>query len=897
MAEVCCKSITVSEETRGNLLSYTLSHLAASLDANGLWLGLPKETLSLTQVTYSTPLETIRNWLPASMQEKLSQTTECFCGEGIGVQASQIGGQVFPDLQPGPFWFLAPVPLESWTNGVLLITRDRPIDPDELDDSFYNTIILVASLLEQSLYKQAVSQYHCNMETLHTVSLRMASTLDLQEVLDLLAQSTLEILQADTTHIFIRSGDPDSPQPYSLGADAWRDLSAKPSTNISTPYQLIKLVAERPWPLAIEDIRQHPLSAEMAFCGNQSGSLLVYPLTRHGHMEGAFFVHFFQPHTSTPEERYMFSLLTDLALASIENARTAQAMNYQLAELAALQHLAQKITITLEQEEVLKIIVQALQSLLNASAVSIMLVDENLVLQRAATVGDETSLPDPAVLNPGEGFNGRVALSAKPFYLPNVGSEEHASNFPPHLHSLYLFPLKLHNRVAGVLSVTSATPNAFGPEAERIIAIASAQAAISLENSRLFHAEHRRATELKTLIDLNHLITQHRDLDSIFDAAYHSVSQLMKAEAFVISIRDSQTSEVVLNYVLDKGIRYPALRRVSGNGLSEYVINTKNIVLIDDIELQEIPFERIRFGSTDPVRSILAFPLLAGNQAIGMVSAQSYQAAAYSEHDLNLLQTIANAIATAIENSQLYAQLEERYQRLQESENKRQEFIQDISHELRNPLTFLKAYIDLLLAGEMGELNEKQYQALSVVGDKTNTLARLVNEIATLQTDAIHLLRIETIDLIRIVRNAILLAQETAHEHNIRIVLDVPEAIPEIHADSDRIAQVVDNLLSNAIKFGYPNSQIILHLEKRSDDALVSVFNQGEPIPEADQKKLFERFFQSSHRKEGLGLGLAIVRHIIEAHGGKVWFESESNKGTTFFFTLPYKQQVKERKA
>ena len=889
------KIISVTDASREELLAYALKQLATLLDANGVWIGLPEVILELSPTNSAVPLSTLLGWLPASAQQQLSQSQECLAGEGFSAPAAQIGAMILPEVQPGRFWVAAPIPLEARPHGWLITTHNRPVSVETLDQAYDHLLTLIITTIEHNLYRQAISQYRCSMETLHTVSLRMASTLDLQEVLNLLALSSLEIFPADSAHIFIYSGVPDAPVPYTLGAEAWREASRKPVANQPLPVELLKLVAGRSWPLTIENVQQHPLYSEMQACGCSTGSLVAYPLSRQGRLVGIYFVHFAQPHTPTPEERYMLSLFTDQSLVAIENARTAQAMSYQLAELAALQRMAQKITITLQPEQILEILVQALHSLLNASAVSIMLVDDTYTLRRTALAGDAKDLPDPETLKPGEGYAGRTVLSGKPTFQGNIQGAAPASHLLDRVRSLYVYPIKLQNRITGVLTVTSTQPNSFGPDAERLLSITSAQAAIALENARLYQLERRRADEMQTLMDLSQLITQHLDQDHIFEAAHHAISHLMNAEAFVIAIRDRQTSEVVMTYVIDKGVRYPEVRRTSGKGLSEYVIRTGETVLIEDMENQQLPFERIRFGSQEPVRSILAVPLVAGGQPIGMVAAESYKAAVYTQHDIYLLQSISNAIATAVENAQLFTALEQRFETLQELEHNRLEFIQNVSHELRNPLTFLKAYIDLLLAGEMGQLTQRQHDALNVVSDKTNVLTRLVNDIATLQIDPQHLVHLEETDLIRIVRNAILLAQETASAHRMRIVLDLPESLPLIPADGDRIAQVVDNLLSNAIKFGYPDNQVLVNLKALPDSAQLSVTNQGNPISPENQEKLFQRFFQANYQIKGLGLGLAIVRHIIEAHHGRVWFESVPVQGgtgasNTFAFVIPYQQ-------
>jgi signal transduction histidine kinase len=158
-------------------------------------------------------------------------------------------------------------------------------------------------------------------------------------------------------------------------------------------------------------------------------------------------------------------------------------------------------------------------------------------------------------------------------------------------------------------------------------------------------------------------------------------------------------------------------------------------------------------------------------------------------------------------------------------------------------------------------------------------------------------LQIQEVDLLKLVNDSVFLAEESASQRDITIRLSAPSEFLNIQADPDRVSQVLDNLLSNAVKFCYPESEIVVVLKAETDRAVISVFNRGDEILKHDQERLFERFYQGNHRQKGLGLGLAIVRHIVEAHGGKVWIESQTGVGNTFYFALPYQHAQNSEEA
>ncbi len=412
------------------------------------------------------------------------------------------------------------------------------------------------------------------------------------------------------------------------------------------------------------------------------------------------------------------------------------------------------------------------------------------------------------------------------------------------------------------------------------------------ETSRLYHSAQRRAEELNTIIELSRLITQNLDLEQVFASAHQAISRLMPNDAFFITLYDRKTNENVASYILDKGVRYPPRRWPADHGLSGYIIQSGKTLLMRDILNESLPTIPIHYGDEESIRSLIAVPLQFSNQTIGMLSTQSYQENAFNEHDLQLLQSIADHVAIAVEHANLYADLQQRYLSLQELNEWRIELLQNVSHELRTPLTFLKAYVDMLLDGfGMGELTEQQSESLRIVQAKTTTLVRLVKDITTLEMGD-RSLEIGEVRLTEIVHLSVLAAQQTASRRGITIEMQAPDGFPTIQADSDRISQVLDNLIGNAIKYASSNSKIVVRLAAQANDVIVSVTDQGEGIPTSELEHIFERFYQvhraSTYHYGGLGLGLAIVKRIIEMHTGKVWVESEEGVGSTFYFTLPY---------
>jgi signal transduction histidine kinase len=301
----------------------------------------------------------------------------------------------------------------------------------------------------------------------------------------------------------------------------------------------------------------------------------------------------------------------------------------------------------------------------------------------------------------------------------------------------------------------------------------------------------------------------------------------------------------------------------------------------------------------DPsVRSLLTVPLRMQQRVIGTLSVDSDRSHAFTEADERLLTVAAAQAAVAIEKARLYANLEQRaknlaeaYAELKEADRLKDEVVQNVSHELRTPLTFVKGYVQLLLEGNAGELTEEQKEYLGIVAEKTDVITGLVSNIMFLQ-QADRVPGGKTpVSLAQLAWRALRGCAATAETAKLTLVENLPENIPPVAGNEARLLQVFDNLLGNAIKFSPDGGQITVTVEDTGPVVQASVSDQGIGIPKDQQERIFERFYQidgsARRRFSGAGLGLAIVKRIVETHGGQVWVESETGKGSTFYFTIP----------
>jgi signal transduction histidine kinase len=246
-------------------------------------------------------------------------------------------------------------------------------------------------------------------------------------------------------------------------------------------------------------------------------------------------------------------------------------------------------------------------------------------------------------------------------------------------------------------------------------------------------------------------------------------------------------------------------------------------------------------------------------------------------------------------------QLERTNQELRKIDSMKSEFVSVASHELRTPLAAIKNAVQLMLTGKTGEINENQEKFLSMAERNINRLTNILNDLLNLsriESGKIEL-NFENIRLKEIIELTASFLKPHADGKSIQIDVEVHEQLPVVYGDQEKIEQILTNLIGNAIKFTPEGGKILITAIPLSKDqkggygdrVAVSVKDTGIGIPPEHLDAIFEKFHQvegSLHRSvSGTGLGLAITKGLVEAHQGKIWVESELEKGSTFTFTLP----------
>jgi two-component system phosphate regulon sensor histidine kinase PhoR len=229
---------------------------------------------------------------------------------------------------------------------------------------------------------------------------------------------------------------------------------------------------------------------------------------------------------------------------------------------------------------------------------------------------------------------------------------------------------------------------------------------------------------------------------------------------------------------------------------------------------------------------------------------------------------------------------------LRRLERVRQDFVANVSHEFRTPLTAIQGFAETLLGGALDDqANRRRF--VEIIRDHAARLARLTEDLLKLSRIEAGQLNLEfrPVSVYQLVESCLETAQLKAATKQLSIQAEIPENLPPVRGDANRLQELLQNLLDNALQYTPPGGKITLSASQEGPQVAITVADTGIGIPQAEQARIFERFYRvdaaRSREAGGTGLGLSIARHIVDAHAGRLWLESSVGEGSSFHFSIP----------
>jgi len=402
----------------------------------------------------------------------------------------------------------------------------------------------------------------------------------------------------------------------------------------------------------------------------------------------------------------------------------------------------------------------------------------------------------------------------------------------------------------------------------------------------------RRFDEIKTLINITMQINSGMLLDEVLNSVYESFRPIIPYNRIGCALIEENGKLLRAHWArsdaLDLHITKGYSATLEGSSL-QTIMDTGQPRIINNLEqyLVEHPdSDSTQRMVKEGIHSSLTCPLKANGKPIGFLFFSSKKPDTYAKIHEDLFVEIASQLSTIVEKSRYLQQLIE----LNELKNR---FLGMAAHDLRNPLSTIKGYIELFLTDVLGELSSDQREVLNDMNQASDTMLGLINDlldVTAIETGNLQLNR-QPVKIDELFQNVQSSLRILANAKSIEVKLNLPISIPIIYIDQSRMKQVLTNLITNAIKYSFSHTIVLLSVRVFDKEIWISVKDQGQGIPVNEMNRLFKDFSRTSVKptagEKSIGLGLAITRRIIEAHGGIIWVDSEIGKGSTFTFSIP----------
>ncbi|MFC1697545.1 ATP-binding protein [Nanoarchaeota archaeon] len=506
----------------------------------------------------------------------------------------------------------------------------------------------------------------------------------------------------------------------------------------------------------------------------------------------------------------------------------------------------------------------------------------------------------------------------KPYIVKDTQANKNTAHLAKKLNtkSYITVPLVIEGDLRGHIHATRSNrqPIMGDDDLDFLVMIGEA-ATITIRNMQLYKElkdskieGDARLNQLGILNEVSKVIHGELNLKRRLDLIVDKVLEVLNAKMAFLVLTDENHE---LHYRLVRGIPDSALpptlklKLKIGEGVFGDIVKKGKGEIIPNF-LEDNRIARPDVVKKQGIKSTLIVPLQLKQKVFGLLVVGDKKPNIFKKSDLNLLSIFGNHAAIAIETAQLYDKIQNFNKELKKEVKKatsdlklaneelkkldglKSDFISTVSHELRTPLTSIKGYIALMLNNQVGDISKDQKDFLSIVNEETDRLTALITDLLDISKIEANrlLLKKEYVDLDNFVNDS---KFNDLVKGNLKFNL-IKEPNIVICADIDKLKQILINLVSNANKFTDKGS-ISLIVHDNNDNIRFSVQDTGIGIPEDDIPKIFEKFHQlenaATRKVGGTGLGLTIVRHLVEMHGGSITVDSKEGKGSTFSFTIP----------
>ncbi|MBU0705484.1 MAG: GAF domain-containing protein [Chloroflexi bacterium] len=741
------------------------------------------------------------------------------------------------------------------------------------------------------------------LAVLNELAQSLAASLTVEEVLEETYRGVSQLLDATNFYVGLYDSQKDE---ISFPLDVTESVEDQQITVIPADQGYAGYIVRNRTSLlvaedTVEEVLEKTTGSGIEGVGQMALSYLGVPLLIGDRVLGVIAVQdYATPHVYDARDQSLLTAIASQAAIAIQSANLFEEVQRRAVQLAAAAEVARDATAILEVDQLLDETVHLISEQFGYYHAGVFLLDEQdeyAVLQAASSEGGQRMLERGHKLKVGEvGIVGYTAATGEPRVALDVGLD--ATHFAhgdlPNTRSELGLPLKVRDRVIGVLDVQSEQAAAFSEDDVSALQTMADQLATAIVNARLFQEvradAHRRAL-----------------ISEMLQAAATSLEpeELLHRAGEIISQRLGVPSAVFIWNSKDRDLRPIAIHDsaaadVSPPGGFQRIPREVDVTLFDTVEERRTHIlETIGdangaltiMAGGDRVQSAIYVPLVSRDQVLGVLVIGGLEGQPLV--DVEFIELVAANLSVAWENAWLYQEAVRVAERLAEVDRLKSQFLANMSHELRTPLNSIIGFSRVILKEIDGPITDMQRTDLQAVYDSGQHLLGLINdilEVSKIESGKMELV-FEPVNLRDIIRGVMATAIALVKDKpDVELQQIVPENLPMINGDTRRIRQAVLNLVANATKFT-KKGFIRVEVSTVDTEVIIAVVDSGIGILQDQIDMIFEPFTQadSSTTREagGTGLGLSITNSFVEMHGGRMWVESELGKGSTFYIALP----------
>ena len=776
----------------------------------------------------------------------------------------------------------------------------QPYTPRDLN--FLENICDQASIAIERLQTVAhLERQIQEMNALTRVSQGVNVTLTFDDVLELIYAQTSQIIPTSHFHITLYSEASDYFY-YGFCVENGERIPERENLPFSTNSGLSPEVIRRSRQLITQDYIRECQARNLTPILDNVFAWMGVPLNAGAESIGALSIGSRDGATAyTRGQLELLQAIADQTAGAIVKARLLQETQQRARQLSTLNEITRQLTSTLELAPLLQNILENAVGILNCEAGSLLLVDEQTKeLVFKVTVGPVAANLIGQRLPSGTGIVGRAVQTRRPVIEneeQNTASKrfngvDQQTGFVS--RSLMAVPLQVKDRVTGVVEVINrrdGLPFVVGDQ-ELLTAFAG-QAAVAIENTRLFMLTDQelaaRVEELSVMQRIDRELNASLEMDRARRITLDWALRQSGAEAGLIGMLEEDKLRVMAHQGFDERMANLPDQTMKME-LPAMVLSVEN----GQPQLLAVTSSTEKLLSNAHTQMII--PIRRETAVIGLLHLESMND---SQVDIDFLTRLTDHAAIAISNAQLYGEV-------QRANVAKSDFVSLVAHELKNPMTSIKGYTDLLAGGAVGQINEMQTNFLNTIKSNVERMSTLVSDLNDNAKIEAGRLRLEykATNVSDLVDDVVRSFKRQIEEKKQVLEVNMPEKISPMWSDRIRVGQVLTNLVSNAYKYTPEGGILQLGVEETANQAdaessahviHIWVRDNGIGMNLEDQQKMFQKFFRSEDPKAreapGTGLGLNITKGLVEMQGGKIWFESEYRKGTTFHFTIPVAEE------